>query len=433
VRFDIAILGAGFSGAMVVTHLVRETQTPLRIALIDPAFHAPKGAAYSTMRREHLLNVRANQMGAFPDAPEDFWRWLNGRAEANAFVPRMWYGDYLAEIYEKTSVLAAERSIAIERMAWPAQRIHALEGEYLIEDAAGETLCAKQLVLATGNQLPPSDTQGVIRIPWGYDYTNLPTQKDAPIWIIGSGLTAVDTVVSLKRAGYQGNVIMLSRHALLPQAHPALPSPVLAYAPQVLAGQPLSRIMHHWRVWAKAQIAQGASWQATIDALRPYTVALWQSLPLEDRARFFRHLWSRWNAHRHRMAPEIAGELTSMQQQEFLTLRRGSALALDTGAVTWRDMAGAQQRSEASLIFDCRGPRYQVEAMPWLADLLRESIIHAAPVGYGLRLEAPYRVSTAGHPPLYALGPLLLGELLETTAVPELRTEARDVARLLLA
>jgi uncharacterized NAD(P)/FAD-binding protein YdhS len=432
VGYDIAILGAGFSGTMLAAYLVREAKSPLRIALIDPAPHVPKGAAYSTPRVEHLLNVRANQMGAFPDAADGFWQWLNGRAEPHAFVPRCWYGEYLAMIYTETLELANTRGFAFDVLHWEAESIEARGKAYRIAAASGKAIAAKQLVLATGNQLLPEDSEGIVRIPWAYDYATLPTSPSAPIWIIGSGLTAVDTLMSLTHAGYKGAVRMISRHGELPQAHTALPFPIPNFDPALIQGKTVANAMHLWRNWAKMQIAQGTPWQATIDALRPHTQKLWHDFDDAARARFFRHLWSCWNRHRHRMARDIADHVEHLKINSALEVQAGTVTTLYPGKVTWQDVHGTRQEHDASLIFDCRGPRYRADAVSCLAPLLAEGVAHPSPTGYGLRAFAPYRVSATTFPPLYAIGPLLLGELLETTAIPELRIQARDVAQLLL-
>ena len=100
----IAIVGAGFSGTMAATHLLREARSPLRVVLIERAETAGAGIAYREQSDRHLLNVRAEGMSAFPDQPGHFLRWLadyrGDEALVNpaAFLPRRLYGHYLRDV-----------------------------------------------------------------------------------------------------------------------------------------------------------------------------------------------------------------------------------------------------------------------------------------------------------------------------------------------
>lgn len=123
----VSVVGGGFSGTMVVAHLVQTAQFPLSIEWFDEHEAIASGVAYGSSDNVHLLNVRANRMGAFPDKPEGFSEWLQseeGKAGAAAlwpennitpdsFVPRILYGAYLKSVNEKTFRLAREKSIDI--------------------------------------------------------------------------------------------------------------------------------------------------------------------------------------------------------------------------------------------------------------------------------------------------------------------------------
>jgi uncharacterized NAD(P)/FAD-binding protein YdhS len=101
----IAIVGGGFSGTLLAINLLR---LGARVVLIEQD-HAKlaRGLAYATRQPEHLLNVRAANMSAFPDDSGHFLRWM-GFADleaANRFVPRRAYGQYLRQ--QLLTVLAA--------------------------------------------------------------------------------------------------------------------------------------------------------------------------------------------------------------------------------------------------------------------------------------------------------------------------------------
>ena len=100
----IAIIGGGFSGLMTAVNLARLSQSPLHVTLINQHYPRGRGVAYGARRTEHLLNVAARNMSAFPDMPGHFLEWLRTRSEYDSvpdielrerFIPRMIYGDYL--------------------------------------------------------------------------------------------------------------------------------------------------------------------------------------------------------------------------------------------------------------------------------------------------------------------------------------------------
>ena len=94
----VAIVGAGFSGTLLAVNLLR---MGARVVLIErDNAHLARGLAYGTRRPEHLLNVRASNMSAFPDDPGHFLRWMGfaSSAQHNRFVPRLAYGRYVREL-----------------------------------------------------------------------------------------------------------------------------------------------------------------------------------------------------------------------------------------------------------------------------------------------------------------------------------------------
>jgi len=107
-RSRVIIIGGGASGVLLACHLLRDSACDLDVILIEKRPEVGRGVAYITANPDHLLNVRAANMSAFPDQPDHFWRWLCGRGdhgpwEANCsdpycFVPRNIYGEYIASL-----------------------------------------------------------------------------------------------------------------------------------------------------------------------------------------------------------------------------------------------------------------------------------------------------------------------------------------------
>lgn len=398
----------------------------LSIALIDPCCDVPRGAAYSTGHPEHVLNVPAIRMGA--DAPDGFYCWLEGDGASlaarygapvsgDAFMPRMLYGDYLTAITRE----ALQR---VTRIAHQAMRIEPVAQGYRLHFEGHDPIEAHRLILATGNGFhAKGNATHYYPKPWLCDFDTLArAEASDPIVLIGSGLTAVDTLVSLLMRKVRTPILVISRHAAFPAVHSAQPlSPSPAFDPASLAALPLSQQMRLIRGFINEQVASGYSWQSCIDALRPHTVSHWKTLDDAQRRRFFRHLFSHWNRVRHRMAPTLHPILAAGHHQTI----RGSVAAIDGQTVTLHD----GQRFAASTIFDCRGPRYRLQDTPLYRALLSQSILSLHPTGMGFALTGPAgRISAETAAPIHAIGPLLLGERLETTAVPELREQVKQLA-----
>ena len=92
----ITIIGAGFSGGVLATELMRHASQATELRLVGVADSFGRGVAYGEARAEHLLNVRARDLGADPDDPSGFVAWLNlGKRAEQGFLPRLAYGEYL--------------------------------------------------------------------------------------------------------------------------------------------------------------------------------------------------------------------------------------------------------------------------------------------------------------------------------------------------
>jgi len=75
-RLPVAVIGGGFSGTMVAIHLGAWLPEDRPILLCERG-RPCRGAAYGTPNPGHMLNVRANNMSAFPHQPDHFDRWLD--------------------------------------------------------------------------------------------------------------------------------------------------------------------------------------------------------------------------------------------------------------------------------------------------------------------------------------------------------------------
>lgn len=421
-HYDVAIVGLGAAGLCVLHEIVAQKTSDMALSIVvyDPSGMTPLGEAYSTPHPEHLLNVRADNMGISADNPRGFFEWLQRTVSethtphaATDFLPRKIYGHYLRDTLQNTLKIAAKKTILIDQIPHQIIRIESGNNDYILNSDGHVPVRASQLILATGNAFSTSKSLQHIVKPWHYDFTSLSTSPPASITIIGSGLTAVDTIISLLASGYKGTIDCMSRHGWFPAAHCA-PSPAIAPPAWLLEAKSvrLSTLMR--AIKEAVRNHPQSPWQAVIDGLRPHTIALWRKLSLLDRKRFLARYFTLWNIHRHRMAPSIHALLSR---------------ALESGQLRIIKKRFDDIAPPNTLVFDCRGPHYST--YPHALDaLIADSVLSIDETNAGLACTyaSSYKVSHAGYPPVYAMGALQLGAHLESTAMPELRLQAQSIA-----
>ncbi|MBW4444622.1 MAG: FAD-dependent oxidoreductase [Plectolyngbya sp. WJT66-NPBG17] len=444
----IAIIGGGFSGSMVAIHLLQKSKNSLRIKLIERAPEAGRGVAYGTPVQSHLLNVPAAKMSAFPDHSEHFLQWLQSREQslnigtihAGMFAPRRVYGDYLQSILQET-VADVDSPARLERVTAEAVSIEESYQGAIVHLNTGESVHADKVVLALGNfpsSLPipvkrSSSIDQCVKEAWSWQATDNLDSND-PVLLVGTGLTMVDTVVTLRQQGHRGQIYAVSRHGLLPQSHKATEAHseflTIEQAPQTIRA--LLR-----RVRQEIQTS-GKDWRAVIDTLRPITQELWQNLPLKEQKRFLRHVKSYWEVYRHRIAPEIAAALDELLQSGQLRYYAGRIqVCQETGngiAVTLRQRGTVIQTTlNVCRIINCTGSNanYRKLQHPLVASLQEQRLIRSSALTMGIdTAENGAVINADGHQShwLFTLGTALKGKLWETNAVPELRGQAQAVA-----
>lgn len=420
----MAIIGAGASGTLTAVQFARIAGPAARGALIEAGARAARGLAYGTPYGAHLLNVPASRMSAFPDDPEHFLRWLRGRmaaAQPGTFAPRALYGDYLAS-------LLAERETyeRVTRVGGTAVGLTRSGGEWVVHLHDDRTITARAIVLALGN-LPPADPLQIegevpleyVRDPWAPGAA-IGLAPDAPVMLIGSGLTAIDVAVAIRHEGHRGPIYALSRHGRLPQPH----APV---TPRPLSAVPFASPRQGLR-WVREQ----PDWRAAIDSLRPHTAAIWQSWTLAQRASFLRHLRNVWDVHRHRAAPEVLAEV-ELEVLRGRIVKIGGALD-----VTWQPRGTAEHRTlHVARAINCTGPAsdYAKLDLPLVVQLRRAGWLVPDALRLGVETAGDGRlIGSDGRPVerLYTLGPLRRPALWESTAIPEIREQAALLAKQLL-
>lgn len=443
----IAVVGAGFSGAMTAIHLLWRCQPGERVYLIERSGRIGPGVAYGSYHPRHLVNVRAENMSAFEDEPDHFLRWLDRldpaeqaeageRTIAGTFVRRSVYGRYIQELLRE-AITRQDGGDNLFLIADQATAVRPANGRLELETASGRSHAVDAVVLALGN-LPPErpSMPGYMANPWARGAT-AHLSPDLPVVLLGTGLTMADTCLTLIDGGFTGPIHALSRRGLLPLGHgPSAPWPDLRLDAE--DRRSLVTLFSAVRREVRRAAGQGVGWRAVIDAVRPHVQILWAEMTAADKQRFLRHVRPWWDVHRHRMAPNVAATLTSLRASGALRVHAGriASITPEEGGlrVAWQRKQGiGEQQILAQRVIDCTGLATDVTKLddPLIQQLLEEGLIRPASMRLGLDCTTYGAVIDAHGQPsqrLYAVGPITRGALWEITAVPEIRGQAEQVA-----
>ena len=442
-RHRVAIIGGGASGVLTALQLLATSDdSALCVTVHEASGVLGRGIAYGTSDPRHLLNVRARHMSAYADVPSDLLDWARraGRdPDPLGFLPRMEYSAYLQD----TLADVADHRLTIS--AGRVDDIAAVDGGFELH-TRDRVASAETVVLAYGNQAPQPLAVGGVDLgalpgylpnPWDLAAIRaLP--GDAAVVIVGTGLTAIDTAITLLEESPQRRAVMVSRHGLLPHAH--IEQQSTAWVSDVPTG-PLTAdgIASFVRGQVEAARAHGVDWRNVVDGLRPATQSIWARLAPEERQRFLTTYVRDWEVRRHRMAPEVADRIRGYRRDGRLQVLDGGLHTVESrGPRAALHVSDLAQPVLADAIVNCTGPLTDLSRStdPLLQALQARGLVTPDPLRLGLESTvAGEVVGSEGRvvPGLYAVGPPRKGTLWESTAIPEIRTQAAEVARLVLA
>lgn len=462
----IGIIGGGLSGAAFCVAMMRMPTEDTTLHLIEPEELTGGGIAYGLAAPWHSLNVTADRASLLPDDPDHWWQWAaihgpqldfpqTATANAESYLPRKLFGIYAAALLYEAEMRSAGPRLVRHRARVDA--LSRLDGGFRLRLSDGQTLDCGKVVLSVGSLPVPSlclpgldEAYRLGRIfdnPWNLDALagigKLPgiggltdAHGKSRVLIAGTGLTMADTVMSLRRVGYEGEIVAISRHGVVPAPRSAARpgEPVVNAQARPLR---LSRLLHQLR--QSSRQSPSGDWQEVFESLRPITRSLWENLDDDARRRFVRHGRTFWDAHRFRMPPETAAELQADQQAGRLHVVKGrfiGIVARDDGlAVDMRRRFAADSETlQADALILCTGPRQDDAEAVLLRDMQQAGLIRPDASGMGLDADPDGQMLDADGkavPGLYSLGPPLRGMRLECTAITDIRNQAVDLAQLM--
>jgi uncharacterized NAD(P)/FAD-binding protein YdhS len=449
----ITIVGGGFAGTALALHLRRQPAlAQAELHLIEPREFPGPGLAYTARRPEYLLNVRPGALSLYPEAPHHFADWLRGQPESAAgvpeFAPRSAYGRYL---YEELAAALTPSAAATEpgRLCW--HRTTAVvaplrsDGRRAVLLADGTTLVSDFVVLALGNFPPPPPAGPDHRYlhhdayhadPWAAGNIRRIGPDDS-VLLIGSGLTAVDVLLALRKDGHRAPVNVVARHGRWPAAHGPATATYPDYYSELAAETTVTGVLAVFKRHLRRAAAQGIDWRPVLDVLRPNLGRIWAAWPLREQRRFLRHLSGLWAVTRHRSPPQNAAAVADLTAAGLVQLHVGTVREIlpdgNLLRVRVRPHGTPGSWHVAQHVVCCTGPLLDYGRItdPLVMSLRDAGHLTADSLRLGMLTSECGAVRGADgvtSTTLFTLGPSRRPAYFESTAVPELRQQAVALA-----
>jgi uncharacterized NAD(P)/FAD-binding protein YdhS len=445
----VCIAGGGCSGALLAIYLMEKALPgTLDLTIVERTGRIGYGIAYSTDKSWHILNTPVSKMSLYEDNSSHFRNWLSSRgveAEGGDFVQRKFFGDYLNENFQRAAESFTQGN-TLKVITGSISNITRHNGYFRVARESGEIFYADTAVIASGYNgmagscglldiLEPAG-KDVFYDPWSLTENSI--SPDENVLILGTGLTMIDKCLDLYYGGHKGAICALSPHGRLPNIHDKV-QPYPSFYSQLKDEKSVADIFRIIKTHIKRAAGKGVSWVSVIESLRPHNSQIWASLPLKEKRTFFRHLKHIWNVSRHRMPQETAQVITKMTGSGKLKILKGRINEVKPGEKGYRVFyrnANKNGAVSADKIINCTGLNIAENCRETLLSrLFKGGLAAKDDLKIGLKTDAdfnvinPYSHRTEN---LYALGPVLMGTIGESTSAVDIKQHAKYLSGVIL-
>jgi len=420
----VLIVGGGASGLLVAVNLLRKSDD-CEVTIIEPNEKLGLGVAYSTLDPDHLLNVPAGRMSGLVEEPKSLCDWA-GVGENN-FISRQQYGKYLEFLLARE----IKDSKRFKHVQSRAVDVNESTAEITCKLENGEEVRGDALVLALGNSesIVPTSFDGlprskrVVRDVWR---EGLATEFDS-VAVIGTGLTFYDIALSILRDRPNAKVHGISRNGLLPLPHLRHRAPALDVPDS--ARKSAKGIRDYLT-------GMGEKWREAQDGIRHDLQEIWANFPDAEKKSFINEHFRWWNSLRHRSAPEIDERISEALANRKIVIHKAGVNSIESqGEVLKIELTTGGALSVGQVV-NCCGNQF-FATQPLIETLVQKGVLARGPLDFGIACDVKTLAIKDNNGKInkriFGIGPILVGELLETTAIPEIKSEAELVARELLS
>lgn len=441
---------------MTAIQLIHHTQIPVRLVLFDKEEHAVSGIAYNAASPYYLLNVPVSGMSAFPDQNAHLLDWLmmhedfqhRDREEVkDIFLSRNLYGEYLRSIWDEAQKKAQLSGVVIELHNTFVKQLEKGDEGWKIFTDKDDIIKIDTCVIASGNQVPrhpntPNkdfiEHKGYVRNPWSAEAL-ADIDNDSPVFILGNSLTMVDTLIGLTERKFNNKIITLSPKGFIMLPHEENIPVYEDFIKEVNASDGLYELVAKFNKHKRILSSKNISILPLIDSIRPYTQEIWLRLSLDEKRYFMTRMRNFWNAARHRIPSHIHQFISHLSELGQLRTIAGRLLNIFTEGnllklLWWNSHTQKEENMLVGKLINCTGPETNFTMIPdhYLTRAFQQGLVDQEPLLIGLnangRTYAAIDRNGNEHTNLFILGPYLKGILWETTAVSEIREQARSLA-----
>jgi uncharacterized NAD(P)/FAD-binding protein YdhS len=452
----IAVIGGGFAGAAFAVHLIRANgERPVAIDIYEPRPLLGAGLAYSSDDPAHRINVAAARMAIFSEDPTHFDRWFKETGEAaadpeavledgRAYPRRAAFGRYMDQLLRTAA--RAFPNVRLLHLRGTVTSVDRHGDTYRLTSDTGEQNDADLVVLSPGHP-PPQHRWATVEAAVAPRFVSNPwrpsalaqIRPDDEVLIIGTGLTMVDVVASLRLQGHAGPITAVSRRGLTPRPRTTLPVEAFGTFNQP-STESAAALLRNVRHAVRDAAREGKPWECVVDALRQQGTAVWQGLSPASRSRFLRHLRTWWDVHRYQIAPQLGRVLAEDQRSGRMKIVKADIQKIDAYQGSFHvslRLRGRHRHPHVERFFDavvnCTGPDHGtvVESNPVLRAMAGRGLLRTDQHGLGIAVDRFARVVAADGVPsqsLFVAGPLARGYFGELMGLPQVSLQPERLA-----
>lgn len=454
--FSILIVGGGVSSLLVCQQILSIKNLSCKIQIVHSNVNFPKGTAYSPISDRMLLNVPAGKMSLMQDNPNHFVEWLKNNVfdQINydqlekEFVPRSIYGKYIDFVWEELIQIALETNHSIECILDTIEKVKRINDTEYRSYTKNETYLSNAVILATGNELPRNPmvnnmnyihSKRYFHNPWNVQIDSLNPEKQYPLVILGTGLTMVDTVLELNYHFPRTKIYALSRKGYSIMAHnTSAPSNEELKLPIINNMDSLLQIVSKINKYRKVAAKNGFGIDQLFLSIRLNTNAIWASLTSIEKKVFYERLRHMWGVARHRVPIQSflkIQKLRKVNQLEILPVTITSIIDhQDYLTIEYIESKSKTiETVDCSFIINCTGPESDIFKMdnPLITNLEKDGLIKNDSLNLGVLADSNtlelFSVEGKKQDNLFGIGNLLRGTFWESTALEELKIQAKKI------
>ncbi|WP_410598254.1 FAD/NAD(P)-binding protein [Amycolatopsis sp. lyj-90] len=225
---DIAIIGGGAATVALLDTLATIADGPATVTVFEPSARLWRGRPYGPDLDTVLVNSPPALMSIRHADFGHYAAWLGERGASHLdellgqpLVPRALYGGYLEHTAEAAIAALREREVTVRVIGRRVTAIARAGERLVLRTDDGRAHEADRVTLCVGGGTPHDHyglggATGFVADPYPLARTLDRIPARSRVAVIGSGLTAVDVVVSLAARGHTGPISLVSRTGLLP-------------------------------------------------------------------------------------------------------------------------------------------------------------------------------------------------------------------------